>query len=215
MTAPGPRRRLLRVAALGVSVSRCEMLRDSVKGRVRGRAKHVCVILGSCSCRVFGSRSTFSRSRTLARCCPTRPAPLRHAGTRAHVWHTHARTRGVPPCRPVWPGGRARPRRAVGQAGLGSLLPGRACLGDALRLFSPLWPPLPVAFGSPPSDSQRWAFSEPPVPFPRPRPARRPRTRVPGPHAQPRLSHAPPPAVWRLSQRTNVALLHLTPGVAS
>lgn len=155
MTAPGPRRRLLRVAALGVSVSRCEMLRDSVKGRARERAKRVCVILGSCSCRVFGSRSTFSRSRTLARCRrPTRralpcPAPPRgHACTRvAHVWPTHARTHGVPPCRPVWPGGRARPRRAVGQAGLGSLLPGRACLGDALRLSSPPGRPFPSLSG--------------------------------------------------------------------
>lgn len=165
------------------------MLRDSVKGRVRERAKRVCVILGSCSCRVFGSRSTFSRSRTLAHCRrPTRRAPLRHAGARAHVWHTHARAVFLPA--------------------------GRCGLEAALGLVVP-WPPLPVAFGSPPSDSQRWAFSEPPVPFPHPRPARRPRTRVPGPHAQPRLSHAPPPAVWRLSQRTNVALLHLTPGVAS
>lgn len=145
------------------------------------------------------------------------PAPPRgRACTRvAHVWPTHARTvflpagrcgpeaalgLVVPSARPAWfPAPRPRlPRRRP----------------PSPSLLAP-WPPLPVAFGSPPSDSQRWAFSEPPVPFPRPRPARRPRTRVPGPHAQPRLSHTPPPAVWRLSQRTNVALLHLTPEVAS
>lgn len=209
MTAPGPRRRLLRVAALGVSVSRCEMLRDSVKGRARERAKHVCVILGSCSCRVFGSRSTFSRSRTLARCCPTRPA-LPRSATRAHVWPTHARAvflpagrcgleaalgLVVPSARPAWfPAPRPRlPRRRPPP------------------LLAP-WPPLPVAFGSPPSDSQRWAFSEPPVPFPRPGP--RAPGRPVGP-ARASLAHTPPPAVWRLSQRTNVALLHLTPEVAS
>lgn len=141
---------------------------------------------------------------------PPRSATRAHACTRvAHVWPTHARTvflpagrcgleaalgLVVPSARPAWfPAPRPRlPRRRPPP------------------LLAP-WPPLPVAFGSPPSDSQRWAFSEPPVPFPRPGP----RTRVPGPHAQPRLSHAPPPAMWRLSQRTNVALLHLTPGVAS
>lgn len=155
---------------------------------MRERAKRVCVILGSCSCRVFGSRSTFSRSRTLARCCPTRPALPRSAtrarvhtcGTRTHAWCSSLpagvawRPRSASSCRrPGWPG---------------SLLAGRACLGDALRLSSPLWPPLPVAFGSPPSDSQRWAFSEPPVPFPRPGP--RAPGRPVGP-ARASLAHTP------------------------
>lgn len=111
------------------------------------------------------------------------PAPLRHAGARAHVWHTcgprtHARCSSLPA------GVARRPRSASScrrPGRPGSLLPGRACLGDALRLFSPLWPPLPVAFGSPPSDSQRWAFSEPPVPFPRPGPPAGPSA----PHARP------------------------------
>lgn len=147
------------------------------------------------------------------------PAPLRHAGARAHVWHTcgprtHARRSSLP-AGVAWRPRSASSCRRPGRPGFPARrprLPRRR--PPSPPLLAP-WPPLPVAFGSPPSDSQRWAFSEPPVPFPRPRPARRPRTRVPGPHAQPRLSHAPPPAVWRLSQRTNVALLHLTPEVAS
>lgn len=156
---------------------------------MRERAKRVCVILGSCSCRVFGSRSTFSRSRTRARCCPTRPA-LPRSATRARV-HTcgtrvaHARTRGVPPCRPVWPGGRARPRRAVGQAGLVSLLPGRACLGDALRLFPPPGRPFPSLSGHLPRTLSVGLSLSPRSPSraPGPRPARRPRTRPTRPAA--------------------------------
>lgn len=135
------------------------------------------------------------------------PAPPRgHACTRvAHVWHTHARAAFlpagrcgleaalslvVPSARPAWfPAPRPRlPRRRPPP------------------LLAP-WPPLPVAFGSPPSDSQRWAFSEPPVPFPRPRPARRPRTRVPGPHASARR-------VASLAEDERGSS-HLTPGVAS
>lgn len=148
------------------------------------------------------------------------PAPLRHAGARArvaHVWPTHARTVFLP-------AGRCGP-----EAALGLVVPSArpACFPaprprlprrrpPSPSLLAP-WPPLPVAFGSPPSDSQRWAFSEPPVPFPRPGPRApgRPVGPARGPHAQPRLSHAPPPAVWRLSQRANVALLHLTPEVTS
>lgn len=147
------------------------------------------------------------------------PAPLRHAGARAHVWHTcgtrtHARCSSLP-AGVAWRPRSASSCRRPGRPG--SLLPGRACLGDALRLFPPPGRPFPSLSGHLPRTLSVGLSLSPRSPSraPGPRPARRPRTRVPGPHAQPRLSHAPPPAVWRLSQRTNVALLHLTPGVAS
>lgn len=77
------------------------------------------------------------------------PAPLRHAGTRAHVWHTcgtrtHARCSSLPA------GVARRPRSASScrrPGRPGSLLPGRACLGDALRLSSPPGRPFPSLSG--------------------------------------------------------------------
>lgn len=162
------------------------MLRDSVKGRVRERAKRVCVILGSCSCRVFGSRSTFSRSRTLARCRPTRPALPRSAtrarvhtcGTRVAHTRTHARCSSLP-AGVAWRPRSASSCRRPGRPGFPAPRP-RLPRRRPPPLLAP-WPPLPVAFGSPPSDSQRWAFSEPPVPFPRPGPLAGPSA----PHARP------------------------------
>lgn len=120
------------------------------------------------------------------------PAPLRHAGARAHVWHTcgprtHARAVFLP-------AGQCGP-----EAALGLVVPSaRPAWFPAPRPRLPRrrppplpapWPPLPVAFGSPPSDSQRWAFSEPPVPFPRPGPPAGPSA----PHARPWPTRLRPP----------------------
>lgn len=195
MTAPGPRRRLLRVAALGVSVSRCEMLRDSVEGRARERAKRVCVILGSCSCRVFGSRSTFSRSRTLVRCCPTRPALPRsatraHACTRVAHTRTHARRSSLP-AGVAWRPRSASSCRRPGRPG--SLLPGRACLGDALRLFSPPGRPFPSLSGHLPRTLSVGLSLSPRSPS---------RAPGPGPPAGPSAPHARP---WPTRPATPVA----------
>lgn len=159
--------------------------------------------------RLFLAR-VHSRAVVVPRALPC-PAP-----PRVHTCgpRTHARCSSLPAGvarRPRSASSCRRPGRPV------SLLPGRACLGDALRRFSPPGRPFPSLSGHLPRTlSAGLSLSlRSPSRAPGPGPARRPRTRVPGPHAQPRLSHAPPPAVWRLSQRTNVALLHLTPGVAS
>lgn len=118
------------------------------------------------------------------------PAPLRHAGARAHVWHTcgprtHARCSSLP-AGVAWRPRSASSCRRPGRPGFPAPRP-RLPRPRPPPLLAP-WPPLPVAFGSPPSDSQRWAFSEPPVPFPRPAP--RAPGRPVGP-ARASLAHTP------------------------
>lgn len=114
------------------------------------------------------------------------PAPLRHAGARAHVWPTHARTVFLPAGSVAWRPRSASSCRRPGRPG--SLLAGRACLGDALRLFSPPGRPFPSLSGHLPRTLSAGLSLSPRSPSraPGPRPARRPRTRVPGPHASAR-----------------------------
>lgn len=119
------------------------------------------------------------------------PAPLRHAGTRVHMCGTrvaHARTHGVPPCRPVWPGGRARPRRAVGQAGLFPCSPAAPASATPSVSPRPSGRPFPSLSGHLPRTLSVGLSLSPRSPSraPGPRPARRPRTRVPGPRASAR-----------------------------
>lgn len=112
------------------------------------------------------------------------PAPLRHAGARARVHtcgpRTHARCSSLPAgvaWRPRSASSCRRPGRPV------SLLPGRACLGDALRLFPPPGRPFPSLSGHLPRTLSVGLSLSPRSPS---------RAPGPGPPAGPSAPHARP-----------------------